>query len=1054
MKKEVGMPNFVELEKEILAFWKERDSFKKLVELRKDSEKHYRFLDGPITANNEMGIHHVWGRTLKDLYLKYKSMKGYSTHFQNGFDAHGTPVEVAVEKELGIHNKKELIDYGLNNFIEACLKRVEKYSKIQTEQSIRLGQWMDWENSYYTNSDENITSIWYFLKKCNENGWLQLSNKPMMWCPRCGTSLSDHEMTGSYKDVEHTAVFFKLPVKELKAKILVWTTTPWTLSSNVAVAVNPENTYLLVKVKSDEQPVIVGSEAKKILKDDVVEVLKELKGSELIGLEYEAVFPELEVQNFKHTIVAWDEVSAEEGTGAVHIAPGCGQEDYELGHSLGLEEICPIDENGEFLPNFGFLKGLNTKESAEVVFEELKKQNKLYYTHRYKHSYPICWRCKEEIVFRLIDSWCIKVGEVKPKLVAEVEKIEWQPEFLKKRMLDWLENMGDWHISRSRFYGVPLPIYPCECGHVNVIGSKEELMERSSREEVEKIPHLHRPHVDNVQITCEKCGKKATRITDVGDTWLDAGITPFSTKKYFTDKEFWAKNFPAENVLEMREQIRLWFYSLLFMSVTLEGVAPYDKVIGHAAVVKEDGGRFSKSGYMIKVNEVAEKMGMDVARYLYAGANINNDMRFGFNLGDETRRKLLGLWNAYTFFNTYAVIDNPQIESHKIDYKNLKVTDKWLINITNDFIEKCDDFYAKNESYNVTSEFESYLDKLTNFYIRVNRRRFWKSDDKKDQLNAYWVLYYALKASIQVISPILPFMTEYIWQNMVREVEKGSAESIFLSDFPTEVLNVKEESILENVKIATNIINIGQRLRAENNLKVKQPLQKLYVKGSEKEQVAVNLLKDIILDELNIKEIEVVEDETRFNLAYLIVNFGRAGRVLKGDVQTVKTLLERANEQEMEAYVKGFDENKVMLPGFEPLNAELFERKLKAKEEYVVAVEEGLTVVLDTVITEELKQEGLLREFIRQIQVARKELGFNVEDRIDIEMWRLKNHDDFYKNFVNYMSNEEQQEKIKSEVLANNWIIFDCDSENQMPQKYYNIEFENFKFEFKISKSK
>ncbi|MDD4211392.1 MAG: isoleucine--tRNA ligase [Clostridia bacterium] len=1038
MKKEVGMPNFVEMEKNILQFWKEGDSFKKLI-AKNEGKPRYKFLDGPITANNEMGIHHVWGRTLKDLYLKYKSMKGYSAHFQNGFDAHGTPVEVAVEKELGIQNKKELIDYGLNNFVEACLARVDKYSKIQTEQSIRLGQWMDWENSYYTNSDENITSIWYFLKKCRENGWLQLSYKPMMWCPRCGTSLSDHEMTGSYKDIEHTAVFFKLPVKALNAKILVWTTTPWTLSSNVAVAVNPENDYLLVKVKSDSQPVIVGKEAVKILRDDKLEILKEFKGSELVGLEYEAVFPQLEVQKFVHNIVAWNEVNAEEGTGAVHIAPGCGQEDYELGKELGLVEICPIDESGEFLSNFGFLAGLKTKESAQVIFDELKAQNKLYYIHKFKHSYPICWRCKEEIVFRLIDSWCIKVDEIRPKLIEVVNTIEFQPDFLKKRMLDWLENMGDWHISRSRFYGVPLPIYPCECGHTTVVGSKEELASLSSSAEVNAIPHLHRPHIDKVQINCPKCGKKVSRITDVGDTWLDAGITPFSTKKYFTDREFWNENFPAENVIEMREQIRLWFYSLLFMSVTLVGKSPYNKIVAHAAVIKEDGGKFSKSGYMIRVNEVAEKMGMDTARYLYASANLNSDVRFGFNLGAETRRKLLGLWNAYTFFNTYAVIDEPKLEGYTPDYKNLNITDKWLVNITNEFIKNCDEFYASNEAYNVTGEFESYLDKLTNFYIRVNRRRFWKSGDEADKLNAYWSLYNALKAAIQVISSILPFMTEYIWQNLVRQLEKNAPESIFLSEFPVEVLAKEKSDIISQVKTASDIINIGQRLRAENQLKVKQPLSKLFAIVQGEEKLAVELLADIIKDELNVKEVETVDDETRFNTPYLIINFGVAGRVLKGDVQKAKAALESASEKQMKEYVEGFDSGKVTLAGFEPIGAELFERKLKAKDEYVIAVENGLTVVLDTVITEELKQEGYLREIIRQAQILRKEADFNIEDRINA------NFETTDKLIIDII--EKFKVYIQEEVLIKNFnsVKFSADIDKD-------LEIDDYKINIKMAK--
>ena len=479
MRKENPSPDFIALEKEILKFWEENKCFDKLVEKNKNGER-FRFLDGPITANNPMGIHHAWGRTLKDANIKYNSMHGKSCQFQNGFDSQGLWVEVETEKEIGVHDKRGIMEYGMDKFTEKCMARVRKFSGIITEQSKRLGQWMDWEHSYFTNTDLNITSIWFFLKTCHERGILVKSHRPMPWCPRCGTSLSEHEMSGSYKDVEHTSIYAKLPIKDSDDSILVWTTTPWTLTSNVALAVNPDIDYLRVKVKSDSRNLIVGKDALKKLKGDVVTVLDEFKGKELIGKEYTTVFPEFPVQDFVHTIVPWEDVDATEGVGVVHIAPGCGAEDFDLGKKLGLKQICPIDDNGIITEGFGELTGKSTSEVLDSVVKIMTERNTLYKTEPIVHSYPHCWRCKTQVVFKLVDEWSIATESLKPELIAAADTVRWEPDFAGKRMKDWLTNMGDWNISRKRFYGLPLPFYPCKkCGHLTVVGSKEELIERS-----------------------------------------------------------------------------------------------------------------------------------------------------------------------------------------------------------------------------------------------------------------------------------------------------------------------------------------------------------------------------------------------------------------------------------------------------------------------------------------------------------------------------------------------------------------------------------------------
>ena len=1014
MKKEPTMPNFVKNEEAILRFWQDNQIFEKMKKKNEGSKDYFAFLDGPITANYPMGLHHTWNRSLKDIMLKFAGLSGRDAHYQNGFDCHGLPVELSVEKQLGLDSKKDIEKYGMANFIEACMERIRVYSKKQTEQSIRLGQWMDWNDSYYTNSDSNITAIWYFLKECQKKGWITESYRPTPWCTRCGTALSEHEMADidAYKELEHMAVFIKLPVKDSNLSLVVWTTTPWTLSSNVAVAVNPELKYSICKVKSTDRRLVVCNTALKILKDDLVEVEKEVLGSELVGLSYETCFPELKEQDFEHKVVAWDSVDATEGSGMVHIAPGCGAEDFDLGQSLGLKNIVPIDEAGNFYEGFGFLTGKNANEVAELVFEELKKRDKLYYTHKYKHRYPHCWRCKHPVLFRLVKNWVIKMDEIRPALIKAIDDVVFQPEFMKKRMLDWLTNMGDWSISRKRYYGVPLPFYVCkECGKLTVVGSLKELEELSSSEEVKKLPHLHRPYIDEIKIRCPHCGASVERIPEVGDCWLDAGITPFSTKKYFTDEEFFNKNFPTEVVLEGKEQIRLWFYSLLVMSMVITGKAPYKKIVCTAMLLDREGKKLSKSSpNNISVDEAFETIGADIIRYLFASNNMMSDVRFSFDLSDEIRRTLLSFWNSYAFFNTYACLDNPKLEGYKANKARLDVTDRWLIEKTNKFIREAKENYSNQRFYLVTESFENFIDELSNWYIRVNRRRFWKSDYEEDKLNAYYCLYYALKNIVIVMAPILPFLSEYLWQNMVRELEPKSAESVFLNGFAETGFEVNDEEIIELTTIARDIITIAQRLRNENQIKIKQPLRAMYLVVDGKAKKASRLFENIIKEELNIKSIIFEEDKDKFNTAYLTVNFKTAGAAMKGDVQKLKNMLASADEKRMQELVESYKKGKVETAEFGSLDSSLFILNLKAKTDFVIATEENRTVVLDITLDESLLIEGLSRELIRAIQVLRKEAGFKVEDRVYLA---LKTDSQTLKRVV-----FDYTEKIMAEVLA------------------------------------
>ena len=1006
MKKEQALPNFVELEHNILKFWEENHCFNKLVEKNKGHEL-FKFLDGPATANNRLGVHHFWGRTLKDLTIRYNALKGKDCMYQNGFDGQGLWVEVEVEKALGLNGKPEILKYGIDKFTNKCMERVQHFSNEITKQSIRMGQWMDWENSYYTNSDHNILSIWHFLKECDKHGWIVRKNRPMAWCPRCGTGLSEHEMSSAYHEVEHTALFIKLPVKNKDFKIVAWTTTPWTLTANVALAVNPELEYALVDFEGEK--LLLGKDRLSILKQDV-KILKEFKGSELVGLEYETCFPELEEQKFVHKVVAWDMVDNVEGTCIVHIAPGCGVEDFELGQSLGLPEICPINEQGVMLDNCGFLAGKKASEVPELVANRLNSDGKLLYAHKYKHSYPYCWRCKTDLVYKLISGWFIKMDEIRPMALKAIESVEFKPAYAKKRMADWLTNMGDWNISRSRFYGLPLPFYVCQkCGKVHVIGSLEELKEKAVDPSlIDKLPNIHRPWIDDIKIKCD-CGEELSRITDVGDVWLDAGITPFSTKKYFTDKEFFEKNFPSEYVCEMIEQIKLWFYSLLIMSVVLKGEAPYQKIVTYQYVKDEHGGEFHKSGgNSLEADIVADKVGADVIRYLFSSSSPANDMRFGYSLADEARRKLLTFWSVYSFFNTYACIDNPDLKNYNLKTERLTNSDKWILESVNKFIENSDANYSDDKSYNVVHDFEKLVDDISNFYIRSNRRRFWKSDDKDDQMVAYYCLYYAIKNIVRVMAPIIPFLSEHIWQNLVREIEKDAPICVMLSGYP-KVESMRFEGIIEKVALARDIISSASRLRNEKQIKVKQPLKKMFVGGDEKVSVVLDELGDIIKEELNIKELITIDDDSIFNTEFLSVNFKNAGAVLKGEVQKLKNLLASISADEMARCVDEFKKGQVSVGEFKNLESKLFNLEKKPRSEFVISHENKITVVLDITLDKKLIEEGYYREFVRGLQVLRKEADFKVDERICAY---FQPKDEEMKNML-----KDYEEKIKQAVL-------------------------------------
>ncbi len=982
MKTYDTVPDFVALDNAMLEHWRTNDIFGKTKQKNADKPP-FRYLDGPITANNPMGVHHAWGRSIKDTFLRYKTMTGHSCHYRNGFDSQGLWVEVEVEKSLGFKDKQDILAYGMDNFVHKCMERVDTFSKRITEQSIRLGQQMDWDNSYYTHTDLNIQGIWHFLHKCHEMGLIDKAHRAMPWCPRCGTSLSEHEMSGSYKELTHMSVYVRLPLKERDVDMLVWTTTPWTLTANVALAVNPENDYVIVETDGCPRPLCLGRERLGLLTGKK-KILEQIKGAELVGLTYDTCFPELPIQNFTHKVIAWEDVAATDGSGVVHIAPGCGAEDFELGKRYDLQEICPVDEGGKFTSEYGDLVGMGASEARDIIFDKLDKAGKLYRTEAHTHSYPVCWRCKTEVLFRLVREWYIKTEPLKARLLAAVDTVKWTPAYLGKRMSDWLENMGDWNISRKRFYGLPLPFYPCEhCGKLTVIESREELEKRAVK--TGELPNLHRPWIDAFTIRCD-CGAEVSRIPEVGDVWLDAGIVPFSTLGYFDNREMWEKYYPAEWVVEMREQIRLWFYSMLFMSVTLLDRAPYEHVMAHNSVVSEDGSRFNKTGYMIQFDEAADRVGADTIRYLFAGANMTSDVRFGYNLCDEAKRKMLGLWNCYVFFMTYADIEKPDVIT-PIAASDLDITDVWLGNRINAFIRDAKAAYEAFDTPAVVAQFEQCIDDVSNWYIRINRRRFWKSGQGEDKRGAYVALYNAIRDILTVMAPIIPFATDYIWQHMVRPYEPNAAVSVHLGDFPS-LRNIDEDSLRYAAK-AREVITLALKLRNEQQLKVRQPLSLMRIAAVDHADIVAQSLKhygDIINDELNIKQTQLITDTGELYDRYLTLNFKEAGRALKGEVNAVKELLSALSADEIRAAMTQYDALQNIAIGQHSLEPSLFTVNTKPVDNVCIAQESGITIALDTTITPELAQEGLYRELLRQCQVQRKEAGFNVSDRIHLNL--------------------------------------------------------------------
>jgi len=995
-----------ELEHGVLDLWERERSFDALRKKNAGGPR-YSFIDGPITANIEaMGVHHAWGRTYKDLFQRYKAMQGFDQRWQNGFDCQGLWVEVQVERELNLNNKRDIERYGIDKFSRACRARVDHSAAAITKHSIRLGQWMDWDNSYFTYSDNNISHIWNVLKLCHEKGWLYKGHRAMPWCARCGTALSEHEMTGSYKDMTHTSLYVRFPVlaesalpsiakpgplplgadlARQRASFLAWTTTPWTLPTNVMLAVHPDLDYAMVRLIADgsTQPevLILGAKVYAQSKWHNAELLGTVKGRDLLGLRYEGLFDDLPLAAKSvpfHKVIEWDEVSEEEGTGIVHIAPGCGAEDFALGKREGSPVIVGIDENAHFVSGLGWLEGKEARDVAHEIADELKRRGKLFREVPYTHSYPVCWRCKEEIVFRVDDEWFISMDELRPKLKEAAGKVRWLPAFTGRRMDNWLDNMGDWNISRRRYWGLPLPFYTCAKGHFFVVGSEKELRDRAVRG-LEGLEELHRPWIDKVVLACPECKAEATRSLEVGDCWLDAGVVPFSTLRWLEDRDYWKKWFPAEFITENLEQVRLWYYSQLFFSVVLTGRPPYETVLSNEFVYDENGDEFHKSGEnFIDFPQAAERAGSDVVRWYYSRHDPAEKVLFGYNVLSEVKRKLLTLWNTYSFLVTYANLDRFDPSEPRVPPSERPLIDRWLLSTLHRLVR---DVRASLDQYDAQTaclRMEAFWDDLSTWYVRRNRSRFWKTRSRRDSLAAYQTLYDALVTLVRLFAPVMPFIAEAMHQNLVRNAVAEAPASVHHSRYPTADEELIDDDLERRMRAARRVVELGRAARAQAKTKVRTPLPKLVAVFDEGDRDRGALSGDdelaaIVRDELNVKRLEV-RDRAE----------GLVREVVKPDLKVLGPRLGKDLPKVRAALAEGRYERRdglIVVEGFELKPTEVLVSH-EGESGHAVARESGLVVALDTALTPELEAEGLARELAHKLNDLRKEAGLDIADRI------------------------------------------------------------------------
>ena len=1022
--------NFVDREKKVEEFWKENHIFEKSMENRKEGET-YTFYDGPPTANGKPHIGHVLTRVIKDMIPRYRTMKGYMVPRKAGWDTHGLPVELEVEKKLGLDGKEQIEEYGMEPFIKQCKESVWKYKGMWEDFSSTVGFWADMEHPYVTYYDDYIESEWWALKEIWNKKLLYKGFKIVPYCPRCGTPLSAQEVSQGYKTVKERSAVVRFKVVGEDAYFLAWTTTPWTLPSNVALCVNPDETYCKVKAADGYTYYMAEALLDKVLGklakeegEKAYEVLETYKGTDLEYKAYEPLFAcagEAAAKQKKkaHFVTCDNYVTMSDGTGIVHIAPAFGEDDSRIGRNYELPFVQFVDGQGNLTKETPYA-GVFVKKADSMVLTDLDKEGKLFDAPKFEHDYPHCWRCDTPLIYYARESWFIKMTAVKDDLIRNNNTINWIPESIGKgRFGDWLENVQDWGISRNRYWGTPLNIWQCECGHMHSIGSRQELFEMSGDERAKTV-ELHRPYIDEITLKCPECGGEMHRVPEVIDCWFDSGAMPFAQHHYpFENKELFEQQFPANFISEAVDQTRGWFYSLLAESTLLFNKAPYKNVIVLGHVQDENGQKMSKSkGNAVDPFDALNKYGADAIRwYFYINSAPWLPNRFHGKAVVEGQRKFMStLWNTYAFFVLYADIDNFDPTKYELNYDQLPVMDKWLLSRLNTTVQAVDNDLANYKIPEAARSLQEFVDEMSNWYVRRSRERFWAKGMEQDKINAYMTLYHALVTIAKTAAPMIPFMTEDIYQNLVRSVDKDAPESIHLCDFPTVNEAWIDKDLEADMKELLEIVVLGRACRNTANIKNRQPIGTMYVKAEKKMS---EFYTDIIADELNVKEVKFADDVESF-ISYsfkpqLRTVGPKYGKLLGGIRQALTDINGTAAMNELRT-------NGVLKLDINGNDVELTEEDLlieTAQTEGYVSESDGETsVVLDTNLTPELIEEGYVREIISKIQTMRKEAGFEVMDKIVVYAHGNDKIQDVMK---------AHEDEIKSEVLADEMVLGETD---------------------------
>ena len=1022
--------NFVDREKKVEEFWKENHIFEKSMENRKEGET-YTFYDGPPTANGKPHIGHVLTRVIKDMIPRYRTMKGYMVPRKAGWDTHGLPVELEVEKKLGLDGKEQIEEYGMEPFIKQCKESVWKYKGMWEDFSSTVGFWADMEHPYVTYYDDYIESEWWALKEIWNKKLLYKGFKIVPYCPRCGTPLSAQEVSQGYKTVKERSAVVRFKVIGEDAYFLAWTTTPWTLPSNVALCVNPDETYCKVKAADGYTYYMAEALLDKVLGkfakeegEKAYEVLETCKGTDLEYKEYEPLFAcagEAAAKQKKkaHFVTCDTYVTMSDGTGIVHIAPAFGEDDSRIGRNYDLPFVQFVDGRGNLTKETPYA-GIFVKKADPMVLTDLDKEGKLFDAPKFEHEYPHCWRCDTPLIYYARESWFIKMTAVKDDLIRNNNTINWIPESIGKgRFGDWLENVQDWGISRNRYWGTPLNIWQCECGHMHSIGSRQELFEMSGDEKAKTV-ELHRPYIDEITLKCPECGGEMHRVPEVIDCWFDSGAMPFAQHHYpFENKELFEQQFPANFISEAVDQTRGWFYSLLAESTLLFNKAPYKNVIVLGHVQDENGQKMSKSkGNAVDPFDALNKYGADAIRwYFYINSAPWLPNRFHGKAVVEGQRKFMStLWNTYAFFVLYANIDNFDPTKYNLEYDQLPVRDKWLLSRLNTTVQTVDNDLANYKIPEAARALQEFVDEMSNWYVRRSRERFWAKGMEQDKINAYMTLYHALVTIAKTAAPMIPFMTEDMYQNLVRSVDKDAPESIHLCDFPTVNEAWIDKDLEADMKELLEIVVLGRACRNTANIKNRQPIGIMYVKAEKKMD---KFYTDIIADELNVKEVKFADDVESF-ISYsfkpqLRTVGPKYGKLLGGIKQALTDINGTAAMNELRT-------NGVLKLDINGNDVELTEEDLlieTAQTEGYVSESDGETsVVLDTNLTPELIEEGFVREIISKIQTMRKEAGFEVMDKIVVYAHGNDKIQDVMK---------AHEDEIKSEVLADEMVLGETD---------------------------